>query len=101
MKSVFKKKFIVIVVMCFCITTQAQIVYKDIIPDNVISAGHSYNLDLNSDGINDFIINDSSWNVIFSGMCIGNETAVNFTVTPFNQNAVLSDTNHHPYTLIT
>jgi len=97
MKSSLKKIFLAFSVIYFCMTANAQIIYTDINPDTTISAGHSYNLDLNNDGITDFIISDSSWNVTFSSMCIGSKANANFTVTPLHQNAVLSDTNHRPY----
>ena len=61
------KKLNKIIAMLFVAnTSNAQIVYTNVIPDFAGSSANSYTLDLNNDLINDFSINIASGSVIFS-----------------------------------
>jgi hypothetical protein len=67
--------------------TNAQIVYSDVNPD--LTTSGSYNLDLNNDGIVDFVITHTSKSVKSSGKCKG-QTGTNqyIKVTPLSNNKV-------------
>ena len=82
MKKNLLKKFsaFIIIAMMFSATTHAQIVYTDVNPDQTITG--TYNLDLNNDGVTDFVIAHSTAN----GIC--NTTSHYIRVTPSGSNQV-------------
>ena len=78
----------------FSLTSNAQIVYTDVNPD--ITTSGSYNLDLNNDGIIDFVIQHTSGTVNGKGNCKGQSAISHYIkVTPLNNNQVL-DTGGNP-----
>ena len=69
--------FIILVIFFF--PAKAQIVYTDINPDTTISYGKEYDLDLNNDGITDFM---------FYSNLVGSQAPcyiVNFGITALNE----------------
>jgi Secretion system C-terminal sorting domain len=97
MKMQTIKKIVVFIIMltCFLSNSKSQIVYTDVNPDSVING--SYNLDLNNDGVADFILTDTTW-LVTQGRC-GTATDYIFKITPLHNDAVLSDTIYYPYAL--
>ncbi len=57
-RNYYLAMFVFIMLTCFFSDSKAQIVYTDVKPDSVING--SYNLDLNNDGITDFVIQQSA-----------------------------------------
>ena len=97
MKKQLLKKFSYFIIptlsgaMMFSASTNAQIVYTDIVPDSTLHCQvpngfvtKSYNLDLNNDANNDFILT-AYYN---NPPQIGNETLSRVTASPLNGNAV-------------
>ncbi len=102
MKKQLQKKLSAFIVpiaigMMFSASANAQIVYTDVIPDDTISQG-TYNLDLNNDGTNDFVITHSVTTFICAGQPRPNRY---IRVTPLgtNQVACYSGTNATKMTL--
>jgi hypothetical protein len=95
MKSYLKKIFFVLAAFNFYSVVSAQIIYTDINPDTVTASGHSYNLDLNNDGITDFIISDSTWTTSSTNCGILADYDIN--IIPLTGNGVLSNSTNNPY----
>ncbi|MFI5219411.1 MAG: T9SS type A sorting domain-containing protein [Bacteroidia bacterium] len=83
------RQFIMALVLAggFCISSNAQIVYTDVNPD--LTSTGAYNLDLNNDGINDFVIKHTS-SLAIGLFCPGGTRTNNAVrVTPLGSNQVL------------
>ena len=85
MKKQLSKKFYAFIVtaMLFSASANAQIVYTDVIPDST-STG-TYDLDLNNDGTNDFVITYST-QTTFCPPSYGPNSSIR--VTPLGTNQV-------------
>ena len=103
MKKLILKKFSALIVMMMfsIVTTNAQIVYTDVIPDKTVDTNEGvYHLDLNSDGINDFNITYDT--TFISKTCGGTPrtgTNIYIRITPLDSNEVGND-NLYPVALL-
>ena len=82
---------LIITAMLFSASANAQIVYTDVNPDTTVTCStppcsNSYNLDLNNDGTNDFVINHSFG---FAGCAFGRAYQNYIWVTPLATNQVV------------
>ncbi len=95
MKNQTTKKlfvFMLLVSVMFSLTVaKAQIIYTDVIPDSTmycnaptLPCNKTYNLDLNNDANNDFILKSHAWNFMVGGIPYDNGVSVS----PLNGNAV-------------
>jgi hypothetical protein len=90
-KDLLKRIVAAIIIMMFSMaTSNAQIIYTDIIPDTTINTNNGvYHLDLNNDGITDFNINYYATAVTGScGSSPTNPTNLLISVTPQGANEV-------------
>jgi hypothetical protein len=95
-----KKLLIFTLISFFCFTAKAQISYTDVKPDakrscNSSPCDNAYNIDLNNDGINDFVINAKE---AASFQC-PNLTDIGVYITSLDSNSVVTY-NSHPLMLI-
>ncbi|MEO5569454.1 MAG: hypothetical protein ABIT08_13855 [Bacteroidia bacterium] len=97
--TLFKRLYALLsIAVLFITTSNAQIIYTDIISDHHLLNGiNFYNLDLNNDGITDYQLYYDH-NSDYCGSCVNSYYHNYKKVTPYNINKVL-DSNSYPLKL--
>jgi hypothetical protein len=81
---------LILAISLYIVVVHAQIVYTDVNPDYKCStSGCTYDLDLNNDGITDYVFSTNT-EVVESSYCSGTRTNYFVRVSPLNSNEVLS-----------